>query len=92
MQGGAAVETYHNGHAGALNDSTEHEHANSNLPAGDSALHSACNDNDKGYKCAQLNDYAKRDEKADCAPHVAERRVLAAVATAREGNAGTRDG
>jgi hypothetical protein len=85
------VVTYYDGHAGALDDGAEEQHAGCDLPARRAPLDAAADNDDEGDEGAQFDDDGEGDEEANCAPHIAEGRVLFAVARAWEGDAGARD-
>ena len=88
----AGKDTYHDGHAGALDDGAEREDANGYLPACGATLDSAGDNDDEGDDGAELDDDAERGQETDGPPHVAEGRVLCAVAHLGKGDTGARDG
>ena len=86
------TSTYYNGHGSTLNEGAKRQDAHGDLPSSSPALYAARDDDDKGDNGAQFDDDTKRGEEANGAPHVAERRVLCAVARLGKWNTGTRDG
>jgi hypothetical protein len=83
--------TYYNGHAGALDDGAEEKHTGCDLPACCASLDATADNDDERHEGAEFDDDGEGDEEADGAPHVAEGRVLLAVAGSWEGDTGAFD-